>query len=49
MGLNTFLHTLVSRMGGDSDLHTQIDEHVPADADEVKAADKGEEETTSAA
>lgn len=49
MGLNTFLHNLVTRMGGDSDLHAQIDEHVPADADETKATDSGEEETTSAA
>jgi hypothetical protein len=48
MGLNTFLHNLVTRMGGDSDLHAQIDDAVPADKDEVKATDSGEEETTSA-
>lgn len=49
MGLNTFLHTLVNRMGGDSELHAQVDEHVPADSTDEKATDEGEEETTSAA
>jgi len=49
MGLNTFLHNLVTRMGGASDLHEQIDEHVPADETDEKATNSGEEETTSAA